>query len=130
MYDAASSILQQKLSQVHGVGQVIVGGGALPAVRVDVNPTVLNHFGLGLEDIRTVLANANANRPKGQIADEQHAWSISTTDQLLKAEEYRPLIVAYATERRCGWATSPRSIDSRRGHPRQRACPTASRPCC
>ena len=70
MYDAASTILQQKLAQVRGVGQVIVGGGSPPAVRVDVNPTVLNHFGLGLEDVRTVLATANANRPKGQIADD------------------------------------------------------------
>src|SRR5207253_7587710 len=67
MYDVAASILQQRLSQVKGVGQVNVGGGALPAVRVDVNPTVLNNFGLGLEDIRTTLSNANANRPKGRL---------------------------------------------------------------
>ena len=95
MYDAASTILAQKLAQVRGVGQVVVGGGSPPAVRVSVNPTVLNHFGLGLEDIRTVLENANANRPKGQIADQDRAWSLSTTDQLLKADEYRPLLVAY-----------------------------------
>src|SRR6266550_3284444 len=69
MYDAASSILQQKLAQTQGVGQVTVGGGALPAVRVDVNPTLLNSFGLGLEDIRQTLTNVNANRPKGDIAD-------------------------------------------------------------
>jgi multidrug efflux pump len=95
MYDAASSILQQKLAQLEGVGQVIVGGGALPAVRVDVNPTVLNHLGVGLEDVRAVLASANANRPKGEIAGDRYAWSISATDQLLKADEYKPLIVAY-----------------------------------
>ncbi len=95
MYDYASTILQQKLSQVAGVGYVIVGGGSAPAVRVDLNPTVLNHFSVGLEDVRTVLANANANRPKGQIADGSRAWSISTTDQLLAAKEYEPLIVAY-----------------------------------
>jgi len=95
MYDAASTILQQKLSQVRGVGQVIVGGGSAPAVRVDVNPTVLHHFGLGLEDVRGALATANANRPKGQISAEGRAWSIATTDQLLKAEEYRPLIVSF-----------------------------------
>ncbi len=95
MYDAASTILQQRLAQVRGVGQVIVGGGAPPAVRVDVNPTVLNHFGLGLEDVRTMLTTANANRPKGQIANENQSWSISTTDQLTKAEEYAPLIVTY-----------------------------------
>src|SRR5580658_5887759 len=78
MYDAASTILQQKLSQVRGVGLVTVGGGAPPAVRVDLNPTVLNHFGVGLEDIRTVLENTNANRPKGQVSDDRYASSIST----------------------------------------------------
>ncbi len=95
MYDAASSILAQKLSQIEGVGQVTVGGGALPAVRVELNPTQLNAAGISLEDVRTTLANANANRPKGEFADDTRAWSISTTDQLLKAAQYRPLIVAY-----------------------------------
>ncbi len=95
MYDIASSILQQKLSQVPGVGQVTVGGGALPAVRVDIKPVALNSAGLGLEDVRTALAAANANRPKGEVATIERAWSLSTTDQLLKAAEYRPLIVSY-----------------------------------
>ena len=95
MYDAAASILAQKLSQIEGVGQVTVGGGALPAVRVELNPTQLNAAGISLEDVRTALANANANRPKGEFADDTQAWSISTTDQLLKAAQYRPLIVAY-----------------------------------
>src|SRR3954469_17603579 len=76
MYDVAASVLQQKLSQVEGVGQVFVGGGALPAVRVDVNPTALNNTGLGLEDVRATLSAANANRPKGQVADDRTAWSI------------------------------------------------------
>src|SRR5213082_289678 len=76
IYDIASSILQQKLSQVKGVGEVDVGGGALPAVRVDVNPTVLNHYGLGLEDLRGVLNSANANRPKGALANQDHTWSL------------------------------------------------------
>src|SRR5947208_5190379 len=67
VYDAASSILQQKLAQIEGVGQVTVGGGALPAVRVDVNPTLLNNAGLGLEDVRLALTAANANRPKGEV---------------------------------------------------------------
>src|SRR4029077_20056827 len=67
MYDIASSILQQKLSQVPGVRRVLVWGGALPAVRVDVNPTVLHSYGLSLEDVRAVLSSANANRPKGEI---------------------------------------------------------------
>jgi len=95
IYDAASSILQQKLAQIEGVGQVTVGGGALPAVRVEVNPTPLNNMGLDLEDLRTVLANENANRPKGNLRNTQRTWEIGTTDQLLKASEYRPLIVAY-----------------------------------
>ena len=95
MYDSASTILQQRLSQIPGVGQVFVSGGSPPAVRIDLNPTVLNHFGLGLEDVRDVLAVANANRPKGQISDGQRNWSITATDQLLTAKEYEPLIVVY-----------------------------------
>ena len=95
MYDIASSILQQKLSQVKGVGEVDVGGGALPAVRVDANPTILNHYGLSLEDLRTVLGSANANRPKGALADQNHTWALGATDQLLKADAYRSLIVSY-----------------------------------
>ncbi|PYR74567.1 MAG: multidrug transporter subunit MdtC [Acidobacteria bacterium] len=95
MYDIASSVLQQKIAQLRGVGQVVVGGGALPAVRVDVNPTVLNSRGLGLEDIRTFLSAANANRPKGELADRTRASSLSTTDQLLKAKDYAPLVVSY-----------------------------------
>src|SRR5207237_1385195 len=94
MYDIASSVLQQKIAQLRGVGQVVVGGGALPAVRVDVNPTVLNSRGLGLEDIRTFLSAANANRPKGELADRTRASSLSTTDQLLKAKDYAPLVVS------------------------------------
>src|SRR5208283_3715941 len=90
MYDLASSVLQQKLSQVKGVGQVTVGGGALPAVRVDVNPMALNNMGLSLEDVRTALGTANANRPKGQVADDRQAWDIATTDQITKAHEYEP----------------------------------------
>ena len=95
MYDLASSILQQKLAQVPGVGQVFAGGGALPAVRVDVNPTALGRTGLGLEDVRTLLANANANSPKGELGMGGRLWSISATDQLLKADQYRPLVVSF-----------------------------------
>ena len=95
MYDAASSILAQKLAQVQGVGQVFVGGSSLPAVRVDVNPTALNGFGLGLEDVRTALGTANANRPKGKIVGDVNSTLLATTDQLFKADEYRKLIVAY-----------------------------------
>src|SRR2546426_11308216 len=84
MYDIGSTILQQTLGQVEGVGQVFVGGGALPAVRVDINPTALYNNGLGLEDVRTTLASANANRPKGEVAGGGRSYALSTTDQLLK----------------------------------------------
>ncbi len=96
MYDAADSILEQKLSQIEGVGQVSVGGSALPGVRVELNPSQMSNLGVSLEDVRTVLAAANANRPKGELADDTQTWGLSTTDQLLKADDYRPLIVRYA----------------------------------
>ena len=95
LYDAADSILEQKLSTIEGVGQVVVGGGALPAVRVELNPTQLRHLGISLEQVRSVLASANTNSPTGEFADDNQAWTISTTDQLLKASEYKPLIVGY-----------------------------------
>ncbi len=95
MYDIASSILSQKLSQMKGVGQVLVGGGALPGVRVEINPSLLNDTGLNLEDVRTAFGAANANRPKGEVADEHQTQSLATTDQLFTAEQYRPLIIAY-----------------------------------
>lgn len=95
IYDLASSVLQQKISQVKGVGQVIVGGSSLPSVRVELMPEVVNKYGIGLDQIRTVLNAANANRPKGKLEDSGTAWEIQATDQLLSADEYRPLIVAY-----------------------------------
>ena len=95
MYDAASSILQQKLSQVEGVGQVFVGGSSLPAVRIDVNPLALSKYGISLESVRNVLASTNVIRPKGQLAFGDKTWEIRTNDQLNKAEEYLPLVIAY-----------------------------------
>ncbi|MGA2185542.1 MAG: multidrug efflux RND transporter permease subunit [Bryobacteraceae bacterium] len=95
MYDIASTVLAQKLSQVAGVGQVFAGGSSLPAVRVELNPAVVNKYGIGMNDIATVLSAANANRPKGELADDTRAFSLSTTDQLLKADQYIPLVVAY-----------------------------------
>ena len=95
LYDAGSTIIQQRLLQISGVGQVTVGGGALPAVRVDVNPTKLNSFGLGLEDVRSMLNRQNANLPKGQISNDKTTADILANDQLLKAADYRPLIVSY-----------------------------------
>ncbi|HWF85081.1 MAG TPA: efflux RND transporter permease subunit, partial [Vicinamibacterales bacterium] len=96
VYDLASSIVQQKIAQVPGVGQVFVGGGALPAVRVDVNPTVLNTYGLDLEDLRKYLGTANANSPKGEVAGDGRSWSLGATDQLFKAVDYQPLVISYA----------------------------------
>ena len=95
LYDAASTILQQKLSQIQGVGQVVVGGSSLPAVRVDVNPTQLNATGLGLEDVRNMLSQQNANLAKGQLANNTTTSDIAVNDQLLQAVDYRPLIVGY-----------------------------------
>jgi multidrug efflux pump len=95
MYDVASTILQQKLAQIEGVGQVFVGGASLPGVRVELNPTTLARYGIGLEDVRAVLAAANVNRPKGQLYGPDRAWEIRTSDQLRYAEEYRPLLVAW-----------------------------------
>jgi multidrug efflux pump len=95
LYDAASTIIQQRLLQIEGIGQVNVGGGALPAVRVDVNPTQLNSFGLSLEDVRTMLNQQNANLPKGQLSDGRVTANILANDQLLKAADYRQLVVAY-----------------------------------
>ena len=95
MYDVASSILQQKLSQIEGVGQVYVGGGSLPAIRVDVNPTALNKYGIGLGDVRQMLSRTNVNRPKGQLSDGARTWEIRTNDQLQSVEDYLPLIVSY-----------------------------------
>jgi multidrug efflux pump len=94
LYDLASSVLQQKVSQVEGVGQVIVGGSSLPAVRVELNPQAVSKYGVGLEQARTALGAANANRPKGQLSDDDATWEIHASDQLLKADQYRTLIVA------------------------------------
>jgi multidrug efflux pump len=95
VYDAADSIVSQKLSQVEGIGQVFVSGGARPAVRVDANPAQLNSYGISLDRVRIALSTANANRPKGELTNSGQSWTISTTDQLFKAREYRPLIVAW-----------------------------------
>jgi multidrug efflux pump len=95
MYDVANSVLAQKLSQVQGVGQVFVGGSSSPAVRVQVNPQQLNSYGISLENIRSVLSSANANRPKGATADPATTFTINTSDQLFKADEYKKLLVAW-----------------------------------
>jgi multidrug efflux pump len=95
IYDAASNIVQQQLSQVKGVGDVEVGGASLPAVRVELNPLQLAHYGIGLEDVRAALASANANRPKGVIDDGQQRLQIYTNDDATRAADYAPLLIAY-----------------------------------
>jgi len=95
MYDIGSNILQQKLSQVPGVGQVFVQGGAVPAVRVEVNPTLLNSMDLSLADVRTAISAANVNRPTGDISDGSRTWSIKVTDQIFTADDYKQIIVRY-----------------------------------
>jgi multidrug efflux pump len=95
MYDAADSILAQKLAQVDGVGQVFVGGAAQPAVRAEVNPTLLNKLGVGLDTVRNALFAANANAPKGEVSGHGASSVFTDNDQLFTADQYRPLIVAY-----------------------------------
>jgi len=94
IYDAADSILAQKLAQVEGVGQVFAWGSARPAVRVETNPYQLNSYGVSLETVRRSLQAANANLAKGALSDSKQTWAVSDTDQLFKAYEYQPLIVA------------------------------------
>jgi multidrug efflux pump len=95
IYDAASNVLAQRLGQLSGIGQVIIGGSALPAVRVDLNPQALFKYGIGLEDVRAALASANANSPKGTIDEGDQRYQIYTNDQATKAADYIPLVIAY-----------------------------------
>jgi len=95
MYDAASSIMQQRLSRVEGVGQVFVGGSSLPAVRVELNPHALSRHNVGLEDVRQTLASTNVRRPSGRLVEGDAVRQIDTNDQLHTAEQYRPIIVAW-----------------------------------
>ena len=95
IYDAASSVLQQKFSQLQGIGQVTIGGSALPAVRVELNPTALFKYGIGLEDVRAALASANAHAPKGSIEGNETHYQIYDNDQGSEASQYRSLLIAY-----------------------------------
>ena len=95
LYDIASSVFAQKLSQVKGVGQVNVGGSSLPAVRVEVNPQPLSVYNVGLDQIGTFLQSANANRPKGALANDEYQLPVYATDQLFRAEDYKDLVVVY-----------------------------------
>ncbi|MDR3424855.1 MAG: efflux RND transporter permease subunit [Alphaproteobacteria bacterium] len=95
IYDAGSTVLAQKLSQIKGVGQVRIGGSSLPAVRVELNPRALSHYGIGLEDVRAALAAANANSPKGALEEQDRHFQLYTNDQALHADDYRNLIIAW-----------------------------------
>jgi multidrug efflux pump len=95
LYDEASNVMQQRLSQLPGIGEVDLSGAALPGVRVELNPGALFHYGVGLEDVRAALASANANSPKGSIEDENFHYQIYTNDQASVAAQYRDLVVAY-----------------------------------
>ena len=95
LYDAASTILAQKISQIQGIGQVTVGGSSLPAVRIELNPDALSKYGIGFEDVRLAIAATNVNQPKGALEDDYRHWLIYANDQAKKASDYLPLIVAF-----------------------------------
>src|SRR5829696_2683874 len=95
MYDLASTVLAQKVAQVTGVGDVTVGGGSLPAIRVELQPYALMQYGIALDDVRRSISQANLLRPKGGVEDATRFWQIQASDQLTKAKEYEPLIVTY-----------------------------------
>ncbi|HEF4760014.1 TPA: efflux RND transporter permease subunit [Pseudomonas putida] len=96
LYDIASTILSQSLSQVQGVGEVQIGGSSLPAVRIELEPQALNQYGVALDDVRNTIANANVRRPKGSVEDGQRLWQVQANDQLEKAKDYESLIIHYA----------------------------------
>lgn len=95
LYDVASTIVGQKLSQVSGVGEVQIGGSSLPAVRVALEPRLLDQYGVALDDVRATIAAANAKRPKGAVEDEQRHWQVQANDQLERAADYQPMIIRY-----------------------------------
>ncbi|WP_095128313.1 efflux RND transporter permease subunit [Pseudomonas sp. Irchel s3h14] len=96
LYDLASTILSQSVSQVQGVGEVQIGGSSLPAVRIELEPQALNQYGVALDDVRNTIANANVRRPKGSVEDGQRLWQVQANDQLEKAKDYESLIIHYA----------------------------------
>lgn len=95
LYDLASTILSQSLSQVSGVGEVQIGGSSLPAVRIELEPHLLNQYGVALDDVRTAVADSNVRRPKGSVEDDRRMWQVQANDQLEKAKDYETLIIRY-----------------------------------
>ena len=98
LYDTAASVIQQKLSQLEGVGQVLVAGSSLPAVRVDVDPQQLNSYGFGMQDVSRVISLQNSNRPKGQLSNDQVTMDITANDQISTAKDYAPLVIGTANQ--------------------------------
>jgi multidrug efflux pump len=112
MYDAAATVIAQKLAQVDGVGQVQVGGSSLPAVRVEVNPRALDKYGIGFENVRAAIAGTNANRPKGAVEAGERHWQIGANDQATTAADYLPLIVSYRKGAAVGLTDVAEVVDS------------------
>jgi len=112
MYDAASTIIAPKLSQLDGVGQVQVGGSSLPAVRVEINPRALFKYGIGFEDVRAALAAENGNRPKGSLGSAGRYWQIEANDQARTAAEFAPLVIAYRNGAAVGLTDVAEVVDS------------------
>ena len=120
MYDAASNILAQRLSQLSGIGNVNIGGSSLPAVRVELNPQALYKYGIGLEDVRAALASANANSPKGTIDDGDRRYQIYTNDQANVAADYAPLVIAYRNGAAIRLSDVAEVVELRSGHAQSR----------
>ena len=127
LYDLASNILQQRLSQLPGIGEVDVSGSALPAVRVEINPTAIFHYGIGLEDIRAALASANANSPKGAIEDDNAHYQIYANDQATKAAQYRDLVIAYRNGAAVKLSDVAEVVELGRGPAQRRPCQRQAR---
>ena len=116
LYDLASTVIAQKLAQGQGVGEIQIGGSSLPAVRVELEPRLLDHYGVALDDVRSAIDQANRDRPKGDVADAQRQWQVQANDQLHKATEYQDLIIRYqnnAAVRLSDVATVRDSVESR-----------------
>ena len=121
LYDLASTILEQRLSQINGVGQVFVGGGATPSVRVEVNPKQLESYGLTLGSVQSVLSLQNSHEPRGQISNQRVSEDILDNDQISTADQYKPLIVGYHN----GAGRAPRSDVPTSSIPRRISAPPA-----
>ncbi|WP_373388238.1 efflux RND transporter permease subunit [Pseudomonas alcaligenes] len=116
LYDLASTVIAQTLAQVQGVGQIQIGGSSLPAVRVELEPRLLDQYGIALDEVRSAIASANVDRPKGDVADAERQWQIQANDQLERAAQYQDLIIRYqnsAAVRLADVATVRDSVENR-----------------